>query len=236
VTPDKRIQLATVERQTEPHHKVERMIAYTREHIIVLQSVFEIFFGIGARVRYPNSKSEQERVARKKAKTITTFLTAGLSDGKGLARPRTPLTTIPVLSPVTKIVTAPVSLDFSINTLTQLPEEAKVDNKNAVAKYVHRGLEGVTQLYDWTSHRTLRVWYKTPILSETDDNLFAVFKTIVDDSCPEGYGVNENYPETGKHFFFKNELHDVLHYDGSETVKIAPSLRHNYPLFLPQNM
>jgi alkyl hydroperoxide reductase subunit AhpC len=35
VTPDKRIQLATVERQTELHHKVERMIAYTREHIIV---------------------------------------------------------------------------------------------------------------------------------------------------------------------------------------------------------
>jgi hypothetical protein len=43
VTPDKRIQLATVERQTEPHHKVERMIAYTREHIVVLQSVFDIF-------------------------------------------------------------------------------------------------------------------------------------------------------------------------------------------------
>jgi hypothetical protein len=43
VTLDKRIQLATVERQTEPRHKVERMIAYTREHIIVLQSVFSIF-------------------------------------------------------------------------------------------------------------------------------------------------------------------------------------------------
>jgi hypothetical protein len=43
VTPDKRIQLATVEPQTEPHHKVERMIAYTREHIVVLQSVFDIF-------------------------------------------------------------------------------------------------------------------------------------------------------------------------------------------------
>jgi hypothetical protein len=44
VTPDKRIKLATVERQTEPHHKVERMIAYTREHSIVLQSVFGIFW------------------------------------------------------------------------------------------------------------------------------------------------------------------------------------------------
>jgi hypothetical protein len=35
VTPDEQIQFATVERQTELHHKVERMIAYTRERIIV---------------------------------------------------------------------------------------------------------------------------------------------------------------------------------------------------------
>jgi hypothetical protein len=56
VTLDKRIQLATVERQTEPHHKFEHMIAYARYHIKVLQSVFGIFFGIGARVRYPKSK------------------------------------------------------------------------------------------------------------------------------------------------------------------------------------
>jgi hypothetical protein len=120
-TPFKIIQLDTVERQTEPHHKVERMIAYTREHIIVLQSVFGIFFGIGALVRYPKSKSEQERVAGKKAKTITTILAAELSDGEGLARPITPLTTIPVIPPVTEIVTAPVTLDVRINTLTQLP-------------------------------------------------------------------------------------------------------------------
>jgi hypothetical protein len=116
VTPDKRIQLATVERQTEAHHKVERMVAYTREHIIVFQSVFRIFFGIGARIRYPKSKSEQERLARKKAKTITTSLTAGVSDDQGLARPRTLHTTIPVLSSVTKIVKAPVTLDIRINT------------------------------------------------------------------------------------------------------------------------
>jgi hypothetical protein len=90
---------------------------------------------------------------------------------------------------VTKIVTAPVTLDVRINTLTQLPEEAKVNDKDVVAKYVHRGLEGVTLLYDWASHRlTLRVGYKTIILYETDDNLFAVFKTIVDDLCPEGDG------------------------------------------------
>jgi hypothetical protein len=117
VTPDKRIQLATVERQTEPYHKAERMIAYTREHIIVLESVFGIFFGIGAHIRELKSKSEQERVARKKVNTITTSLTAVVSDGDGLARPRTLLTTIPVLSPVTRIVTAPVTIDVRINTL-----------------------------------------------------------------------------------------------------------------------
>jgi hypothetical protein len=52
-----------------------------------------------------------------------------------------------------KIITAPVTLDVRINTLAQLPEEAKEDNKDVVAKYVHRGLEGVTLLYEWVSHR-----------------------------------------------------------------------------------
>jgi hypothetical protein len=202
----------------------------------VLQSILGIFLGIGARVRYPNSKSEQERVAQKKAKTITTSLTAGLSDGEGLARPRTPLTTIPVLLPVTKIVTAPVALDGRINTLAQLPEEEKVNDKDVVAKHVHPDLEGVTLLYDWASHLlALRVGYKTPILSETDDNIFAFFKTVVDELCPEGDGVNKNYPDTGQHIFLK-KMHDVLHYDGGDTVKIAPSLRHDAPLFIPQNM
>jgi hypothetical protein len=138
---------------------------------------------------------------------------------------------------VTKIVTAPVTLDVRINTLTQLPEEAKVNDKGVIAKCVHRGLEGVTLLYDWASHRlTLRVGYKTPILSKTDDNLFAVFKTIVDELVPEGDGVNENYPETGKNIFFKNEMYDVLHYVGGYTVKIVPSLRHSDPMFIPQTM
>jgi hypothetical protein len=151
VTPGNIILLATVDLQTEPRYKVERMIAYTREHIIVLQSYFCISLEICARVRYPKSKSEQERVVRKNAKTITTSLAAGLSDGEGLARPRTPLTIIPVLSPVKKIVTAPVTIDVRINTLTQLPEESKVDD-------VHHSLEGVTLLYDWASHQlTLQV-------------------------------------------------------------------------------
>jgi hypothetical protein len=51
VTPDKRIQLATVEHQTEAHHNFERTIAYTRKQITVLQCVFRIFFGIGAHIR-----------------------------------------------------------------------------------------------------------------------------------------------------------------------------------------
>jgi hypothetical protein len=75
-----------------------------------------------------------------------------------------------------------------------------------------------------------------PILSETDDNLFAFFKTIVDELSPEEDGLNANYPGTVKHVFFKNEMHDVLHYDGGETVKIAPSLHRNAPLHIPQNM
>jgi hypothetical protein len=128
-------------------------------------------------------------------------------------------------------------MDVRINSLSQLPEDAKVDDRDAVAKYVHRGLEGVTILYEWASHRlTLQVGYKTPILSETDENLFAVFKTLVDELCPEGGGVNENYPETGKHIFFKNEMHDVLHYNGGDTVQIAPSLRHDVLFFTPKNM
>jgi hypothetical protein len=39
VTPDKRIQLETIERETEEHHKFNRMIAYTREHLVILQQV-----------------------------------------------------------------------------------------------------------------------------------------------------------------------------------------------------
>jgi hypothetical protein len=56
----------------------------------------------------------------------------------------------------------------------------------------------------------------------------------VDELCPERDGVNENYPETGKHIFFKNEIHDVLHYDGGYTVKLAPYLHHDDPLFIPK--
>jgi hypothetical protein len=57
VTPDKRIQLATIKRETEEHHKFDRMIAYTRERIIILQQLFGFTFGIGARVRHPRANS-----------------------------------------------------------------------------------------------------------------------------------------------------------------------------------
>jgi hypothetical protein len=234
VTPDKRIQLATVE---PPDRAVPQGRAHDCLHSRTHHSVTIRFFGIGAHVRYPKSKSEQEIVARKKAKTITTSLTAGVSDGDGLARPRTLVKTIPVLSPVTNIGTAPVTLDVRINTLTQLLEEEKVDDKDGIAKYVHRDQDGVTLLYEWAARRlTLRVGYNSPILSETDDNLFAFLKKNVDELCPEAEGVNKNYPEKGKHFFFKNEMYDVLHYDGGETIKIAPSLRHDAPFYTPQNM
>jgi hypothetical protein len=208
---------------------------YSRTHHSVT-ICFWYFFGICARVRYTKSKSEQERVARKKAKTTTTSLTAGVSDEQGLARPRTLHTPVPILSPVTKIVTAPVTLDIRINALTQIPEESKGNDKDVVAKYVHRSLECVPLLYDWASHRlTLLVGYNTPMLSKNDENLVAVFKKIVDEFSPEEYRPNETYPETGKYFFYKNEMHDVLHYDRGETVKIAPSLRHDAPLYIPQN-
>jgi hypothetical protein len=54
---------------------------------------------------------------------------------------------------LTKIITEPLTLEVRINTLTQIPEEAKLDGKDVIAKYVHRGLEGVPLLYEWASHR-----------------------------------------------------------------------------------
>jgi hypothetical protein len=69
VTPDKKIQIATIEREREEHHKFDRMIAYTREHLAILQQVLGSTFGVGARVRHPNAKSEQDKAARKRSKT-----------------------------------------------------------------------------------------------------------------------------------------------------------------------
>jgi hypothetical protein len=101
----------------------------------------------------------------------------------------------------------------------------------------NRGLEGFMLLYDWVSHRlTLGVDYKTPTLSETDDNLFAVFKVIVDEFTPKEEKLNEIYPEKGKHLFYKNEIHDVLHYDRGPILKSVPSLRHNAVMYIPKDI
>jgi hypothetical protein len=79
VTPDKRIQLATVERKMEEHHKFDSIIAYTREHIITMQCVFWVLFGIGARVRHPKPKSEQDKSNRKRARNQVMDSTSGLT-------------------------------------------------------------------------------------------------------------------------------------------------------------
>jgi hypothetical protein len=59
VTPDQRIQLATIEREAEPQHKFDRFTGYTSEHITLLQLIFGLFFGIGSRHRHQNSPSHQ---------------------------------------------------------------------------------------------------------------------------------------------------------------------------------
>jgi hypothetical protein len=75
VTPDKRIQLAELERETDEHHKFDRIIVYTCEHISIMQCVFGVFFGRGARVCHPKPKSEQER-ARNQVTDSTSGLTS----------------------------------------------------------------------------------------------------------------------------------------------------------------
>jgi hypothetical protein len=71
VTPDKRIELATIERQAEIHHDVDRMIAYTREHIAIIQCMFGLYFGIGARIHHPKSTTELEKINNKRARMTT---------------------------------------------------------------------------------------------------------------------------------------------------------------------
>jgi hypothetical protein len=106
---------------------------------------------------------------------------------------------IPISCPVTNIMTTPVTRDIMINTLMQLPVEAKLIDKDVIAKYASHSLEGITLLYDWASHRfTLCISYKTPILSETAENLFVVFKASVDEFSFEEEKLNERYPEKGK--------------------------------------
>jgi hypothetical protein len=64
----------------------------------------------------------------------------------------------------------------------------------------------VVLLYDWASHRlTILVGYKTPIFSETSEDLFEVFKSIVDELSSDKEDNLESYPEKGKHFFYREK-------------------------------
>jgi hypothetical protein len=78
VTPDKRIELATIERQAETHHKFDHMIVYTREHIAIIKCMFGLCFGIGARIRNPESTTELEKISNKRAR-LTTMATRDAS-------------------------------------------------------------------------------------------------------------------------------------------------------------
>jgi hypothetical protein len=113
---------------------------------------------------------------------------------------------------------APVTHDILINTLTGLPTEATMNDEDAIAKYVIIGLEGVILLYDLAHMLTVHVGYNTPMF-DTKYNLFAVFKSIVDEFSSDEDEF-DSFPEKGKHFFYKGEMQDVLYYDGGETVKV----------------
>jgi hypothetical protein len=64
------------------------------------------------------------------------------------------------------------------------------------------------------------------MFSDVDDQLAAVFKAIVEDFSSDEEEGKDSYPEKGKHFFFGEEIHEVLFNDGGETVKVTHSLRH----------
>jgi hypothetical protein len=231
VTLDKRIQLATVERETEEHHKLDRIIAYTREHISIMQCVFGFFFGIGARVRHPKPKSEQDKSNREWARNLVMYSTSGLSSVQHFH----PLYQAQKCLD-SKVATSAVTRDIRINTLTQLQGEDTLKKEWLIEKYVNRGLEGMTLLFDWASHRlTICVGYNTPMFSDTDEKLFSVFKSLIDDFSSGEEQATETYPEKGKHLFYNDEMHDVLHCDGGDMVLIAPSLRHLVTLSIAQD-
>jgi hypothetical protein len=122
VTPEKHIQLATIDRETEEHHKLDRIIAYTREHISILQGTFGIFFGIGARVRHPKPQSDQKRQKKKRKLVITP--TDAISRGAPVHRSDVPIpasTAATVTTPLSNVATSAVMRDIRINMLTHIP-------------------------------------------------------------------------------------------------------------------
>jgi hypothetical protein len=131
------------------------------------------------------------------ARTITTSLVAVVPEDQvpSMSNIVPPLMHVPSPTMETKVVTASVTRYIIINMLTQLSEESKVMDKDSIVKYVSWCHEGATLLYDGASHRlAVRVGYKTPMLSEKDDNLFAVFKAIVGEFSPKEEELNETYP------------------------------------------
>jgi hypothetical protein len=86
---------------------------------------------------------------------MTTTLAVGVHEEQPLTSPvPCPVPPLHVPSPtmVTKVATAPVTLDIRINTLIQLPEESKIMDKYVIAKYISRGIDGVSLMYEWASH------------------------------------------------------------------------------------
>jgi hypothetical protein len=133
VTPEKPIQLATIEREIEDHHKLDHIIAYTREHVGILQGTFDIFFGIGARVRHPKPQSDQDRNNKKRTLVITP--TYAISCGATVRRIDVPIpasTAVTVTPPLSKVVTAVVTRDIRINMLTQLLSEATIKRESVI--------------------------------------------------------------------------------------------------------
>jgi hypothetical protein len=74
------------------------------------------------------------------------------------------------------------------------------------------------------------------MFSDTDEKLFSVFKSPIDDFSSDEEQAKETYPEKGKHFFYNDEMHNVLHYDGCNMVLITPSLRHSSTLYIAQDV
>jgi hypothetical protein len=70
-------------------------------------------------------------------------------------------------------------------------------------------------------------WLQHTDFSETSEDLFEVLKSIVDKFSSDEEENLESYPEKLKHLFYREKMHDVLHYDGGLTVRVAPSLRHS---------
>jgi hypothetical protein len=99
------------------------MIAYTREHLVILQQVLGSIFGIGARVRHPKAKSEQDKAARKPPPhhiIVCHPLQASVEK-----------TSTDVTS---KVSIAPVTHGIRIKTLMVLPTEATLRRNNQKGK------------------------------------------------------------------------------------------------------